>query len=269
MQDTLDAPGSNAVALVAHARAAVRGAIAGTLRRAGWRVVEVADGDAAFASARLDVPQVAVVDVHLEPLDDGRHAAVAISQLRFATRRIQVVVLAPERDARVDALAAAAGGARVVIGAGAFEAAAAPAGSADAHADEREDHRLRTLWVVDDTLAIRALARGAFERAGWRVAEFEHLREAIDALEGAGAPDAVLLDIHLPDGNGLGNIGVFAATGAAVVMVSNMAGPDQVELAFAAGASDVVSKPFDLRSLVARVSRAVRPRPGTRAIGTS
>ncbi|MFO7547152.1 MAG: response regulator [Trueperaceae bacterium] len=267
MQDTLDAPESNAVALVAHARAAERRAVAGALSRAGWRVVQAGDGDEALAAARLAMPQIAVVDAHLAPLDDGRHAAVALSQLRFPRGRAQLVLLAPEHDARIDSLASAAGGARVVVGAPLLGADAAGGATLPEDARLPDD---RTLWVVDDTIAIRALARGAFERAGWRVLEFEHLREAIDALNGAGVPDAVLLDIHLPDGNGLGNIGVFAAAGAAVVMVSNMAGPDQVELAFAAGASDIVSKPFDLRSLVARVSRAVRPRRGAPPIaGTS
>jgi DNA-binding response OmpR family regulator len=269
VQDTLDAPGSNAVALVVHARASDRRTIADALCRDGWRVREAGDADEALATARREMPRIAVVDAHLGPLDDGRHAAVALSQLRFASNRVQVVLLASEQDARIAALAAAAGGARVVVGARFAEAdgaAAAEGGVDDPEATHLPDDR--TLWVVDDTMAIRALARGAFERAGWRVRDFEHLREAIDALSDAAAPDAVLLDIHLPDGNGLGNIGVFAAAGAAVVMVSNMAGPDQVELAFAAGASDVVAKPFDLRSLVARVSRAVRPRDGARVAGT-
>lgn len=265
MQDTLDAPGSNAVALVAHARASARRTIADALCRDGWRVLEVGDALEALAAARREMPRIAVVDARLAPLDDGRHAAIALSQLRFPTNRVQVVLVTSERDARTDALASAAGGARVVIAAHLAEAATS-GGDEEAAAAYLPDDR--TLWVVDDTMAIRALARGAFERAGWHVRDFEHLREAIDALAGSAAPDAVLLDIHLPDGNGLGNIGVFAAAGAAVVMVSNMAGPDQVELAFAAGASDVVAKPFDLRSLVARVSRAVRPRDGAGVAGT-
>ncbi len=123
-----------------------------------------------------------------------------------------------------------------------------------------------TLWVVDDSEAIRVLARSAFERAGWRVTTFEDLAGARAALAGEPAPDAVLLDIHLPDGNGLHDVGAFASTGAAVVVVSNVAGPDQVEAAFAAGAADVVPKPFDLRSLQARVDRAARAARAVRPV---
>jgi len=116
----------------------------------------------------------------------------------------------------------------------------------------------RTLWVVDDSEAILMLTRCAFERAGWTVETFEDLDGAQRALSHGAAPDAVLLDIHLPDGNGLDHVRAFAEAGSAVVVVSNLAGPDQVEMAFAAGAGDVVPKPFDLRSLLARVERATR-----------
>lgn len=118
-----------------------------------------------------------------------------------------------------------------------------------------------TLWVVDDSEAVLVLTRSAFERAGWRVETYEDLDSARRALALGPVPDAVLLDIHLPDGNGLDHVGAFAAAGAAVVVVSNVAGPDQVEAAFAAGAGDVVPKPFDLRSLLARVARAKRAAP--------
>ncbi|HEX7001590.1 MAG TPA: response regulator [Trueperaceae bacterium] len=134
--------------------------------------------------------------------------------------------------------------------------------------DDTLDNRtaVGTLWVVDDTEAIQVLARSVFERAGWRVSTFEDLTRALEALADGPTPDAVLLDIHLPDGNGLHHVREFAAAGAAVVVVSNAAGPDQVELAFAVGAGDVVPKPFDLRSLLARVERAARAARPERAM---
>lgn len=88
---------------------------------------------------------------------------------------------------------------------------------------------------------------------------------ALAARTDRDAPVAVLLDIHLPDGNGLDHVRRFTSAGASVVMLSNLAGPDQVERAFAAGASDIVAKPCDLRSLIARVERAIHwqaPAPG-------
>lgn len=120
------------------------------------------------------------------------------------------------------------------------------------------ESRRRTAWVVDDSPAVLLLARCALERAGWSVETFEDLAAAFGHLTSADAPNAVLLDIHLPDGNGLDHVRTFTNAGAAVVMVSNVAGPDQLETAFAAGAADAIQKPFDLRSLVARTERAVR-----------
>lgn len=116
----------------------------------------------------------------------------------------------------------------------------------------------RIAWVVDDSPAVLLLARCALERAGWSVETFEDLAAAFERLAGAEAPNAVLLDIHLPDGNGLDHVRTFTKAGAAVLMVSNVAGPAQLETAFAAGAADAIQKPFDLRSLVARTERAVR-----------
>lgn len=254
MHDTFGAPGSSAVALVAYPRSEGRRAVVSALAGTGWRVAEAADSESALRLAAIEPPRLAVVDAHLPSLDDGRHPAVALRQLPTPHGPPQIVLIAARRDARIEALAAAAGGARIIVGARPMppdtsSASGPPVGLAPRH-----------LWVVDDTPAIRALARGAFERAGWRVADFADLRAAYDGLSALPPPDAVLLDIHLPDGNGLGHIGVFASAGAAVLMVSNLAGPDQVELAFAAGASDVIAKPFDLRALVARVERALRPR---------
>lgn len=254
MHDTLGAPGSSAVALVAYPRSEGRRAVVSALTGTGWRVAEAADGESALRLAVIEQPRLAVVDAHLPSLDDGRHPAVALRQLRTPHGPPQIVLIAARRDARIEALAAAAGGARIILGGGPTtpDPSSTPGPSAGLAP--------RHLWVVDDTAAVRALARGAFERAGWHVADFADLRAAYDGLSALPPPDAVLLDIHLPDGNGLGHIGVFASAGAAVLMVSNLAGPDQVELAFAAGASDVIAKPFDLRALVARVERALRPR---------
>ena len=73
------------------------------------------------------------------------------------------------------------------------------------------------LWIVEDSRAVRLLVRHAFEREGWSVREFENLASAQEAARLAATaarerPHAVVLDIHLPDGNGLDNVRRFAAT---------------------------------------------------------
>lgn len=114
-----------------------------------------------------------------------------------------------------------------------------------------------SVWVVDDTPAVLLLAAHAFTRAGWQVTEFEDLHSARTALATMAAPDAVVLDVHLPDGSGLDEVGVFAAAGSAVMVVSNLAGDEHRQRALASGALDIVPKPIDMRRLVERLNDAV------------
>ncbi len=114
-----------------------------------------------------------------------------------------------------------------------------------------------SVWIVDDTPAVLLLASHAFTRAGWRVTEFEDLHSARTALATLAAPDAVVLDVHLPDGSGLDEVSVFAAAGSAVMVVSNLAGGEHRQRALASGAFDIATKPLDMRKLVEQLDGAV------------
>ena len=59
-----------------------------------------------------------------------------------------------------------------------------------------------TILVVDDEVAIRRLLRNTLEQAGHQVVEARDGREAL-ARAAADHPDAVLLDLGLPDRDGL------------------------------------------------------------------
>ncbi len=61
--------------------------------------------------------------------------------------------------------------------------------------------------VVDDEPAIRRLLKAALERAGYAVVEAGTAREAQSALD-IDRPEAVLLDLALPDRGGLGLVPV-------------------------------------------------------------
>src|SRR3954464_8798208 len=57
--------------------------------------------------------------------------------------------------------------------------------------------------IIDDNAEFRAAARELLERRGFTVvAEADRVKAGLEAVE-ALAPDAVLLDIQLPDGNGI------------------------------------------------------------------
>lgn len=256
-------------ALVVVARSGPRQTIARALARVGWQVSVATSGPDAVVVARAFLPDLVVVDADLDRFEDGLHPAVALRRAFVDGLPPRLVLVTAQQDDATMQLAVEADASRVVVVPSEHEAPNAGSGLIATPSDDSvpsfEDLTLplstRSLWVVDDSQATRVLVRRVFERSGWSVREFPDLGSAHGHAETHEAPDAMVLDIHLPDGNGLDHVRRFATSGAAVVMISNLAGPDQVERAFAAGAADVVSKPFDLRSLVARVERAVRMTP--------
>lgn len=231
--------------------------IARGLSGAGWRVTVVESAESLIAIANAELPELVVVDATFEPLVDGRHPAEALISLGTIGHKPRLVLVSNERDDNTIALATAVGASKVLV----VPTGVAPRGPRPDTGPLPVGSAGPDLWVVDDSAAIRILARSAFERASWHVTEFPDLGSAHQALKTGRPPAAVLLDIHLPDGNGLDHVRTFTETGTIVVMLSNLAGPDQVERAFAAGAIDIVAKPFDLRSLVARAERALRWAP--------
>lgn len=114
------------------------------------------------------------------------------------------------------------------------------------------------ILVVDDEAAIRRLLRNTLVRAGYTVVEAEDAHEALRqaAVE---HPSAVLLDLGLPDRDGLSIIPLLRAHGDAVVLVvSARDAVDEKVAALDLGADDFVTKPFDTEELLARVRVALR-----------
>lgn len=115
-----------------------------------------------------------------------------------------------------------------------------------------------TVLVVDDELYIRRLLRGTLERAGYRVAEASTAREALDTNLST-APQAVLLDLGLPDRDGLELVPLLRRSGKpAIVVVSAREGTEDKVAALDLGADDYVTKPFDTEELLARLRAALR-----------
>jgi two-component system KDP operon response regulator KdpE len=111
--------------------------------------------------------------------------------------------------------------------------------------------------VVDDERAIRRLLGAALERAGYVTVEAESGRDALNALQ-IDKPDAVLLDLGLPDRDGMELVPLIKAAGAALVVVSARDATDQKVTALDLGADDYVTKPFDTDEVLARVRTALR-----------
>ena len=115
------------------------------------------------------------------------------------------------------------------------------------------------LLVVDDELAIRRLLRGALERAGYSVSEAGDARSALAAID-SDPPDAVLLDLGLPDRDGIELVPLIKAKGAALLVISARDATMEKVAALDLGADDYVTKPFDTAEVLARVRTALRQR---------
>ncbi len=108
--------------------------------------------------------------------------------------------------------------------------------------------------VVEDYPANLQLARALLRRAGHRVAEAGSLRQAREVLETA-RPDLVLLDLGLPDGDGLELLAHLG--GIPTLAVSAYAMPEDRARALAGGCVGFVTKPLNTRTFAAAVADAL------------
>lgn len=122
--------------------------------------------------------------------------------------------------------------------------------------------RAATILIVDDEPAIRRLLYSTLTRSGYSVVEAEDAKTALAALH-IDHPEAVLLDLGLPDRDGLELIPLIKSAGVSVVVVSARDATAQKVAALDLGADDYVTKPFDTEEVSARVRAALRHRLAT------
>ena len=115
------------------------------------------------------------------------------------------------------------------------------------------------ILIVDDEPAIRRLVRGAVERAGFGVAEAANAAEAL-ALAHRDGCELVLLDLGLPDRDGIELVPLIKAMNRAVIVLTARDATTEKVAALDLGADDYVIKPFDTDELLARIRTALRHR---------
>lgn len=116
------------------------------------------------------------------------------------------------------------------------------------------------ILVVDDELHIRRLIRAALERADYAIVEAENARGAVDLLRSE-RPDITLLDLGLPDRDGLELVPLFKQhSDTTLIVVSARDATEEKVAALDLGADDYLTKPFDTDELLARVRVALRNR---------
>ena len=117
------------------------------------------------------------------------------------------------------------------------------------------------ILVVDDEPPIRKLLRTGLGLEDYAVTEVATGEAALTALE-AETPDLMILDLGLPDMQGLDVLRIMRERGSAVPVVILSSREDEAGKvrALDLGADDYVTKPFGMNELLARVRTALRHR---------
>ncbi len=115
-----------------------------------------------------------------------------------------------------------------------------------------------TVLVVDDERAIQRFLRPSLEENGFAVLEASTGKSALD-LAVARKPDVVLLDLTLPDMDGLDVLKRLREWSSAPVIVVSARGEESDKIAgLDRGADDYLIKPFGVEELLARIRVALR-----------
>ena len=118
------------------------------------------------------------------------------------------------------------------------------------------------ILIIDDEVQIRRLLRITLDAAGYSVAEADNGRLGLDEAA-RGQPDAVILDLGLPDIGGLDVLRQLREWSRVPILVLTViAGEPEKVAALDAGADDYLTKPFGAAELAARLRAILRRSPG-------
>jgi len=113
--------------------------------------------------------------------------------------------------------------------------------------------------VVDDAAMVRAQLRGALQRSGYEVLEAGDGIEALAQVDACPDIKLIVLDIHMPNMNGLECLERLRERGSTtpVIILTAEADPEIVRRAKALGAKGWLKKPLKVDLMGAMVAKAV------------
>ena len=116
----------------------------------------------------------------------------------------------------------------------------------------------KKILIIDDDESIIWVVKKALEPAGYKISSRTRLASGLRAAEDQ--PPVILLDLILPDGNGLDGLRELRASNpdAIVIMITANAMMDSTISAMKEGAYDYLEKPFDIEELKILVDKAFK-----------
>ncbi|MBO5523230.1 MAG: response regulator transcription factor [Roseburia sp.] len=120
---------------------------------------------------------------------------------------------------------------------------------------------MASIYIVEDDVNIREIERYALKNSGYEVEEFESGAELFKRL-GKKRPSLILLDIMLPDEDGLDILSKIRAdretAGIPIIMVTAKTSELDKVKGLDLGADDYITKPFGVMELISRVKALLR-----------
>ncbi len=122
--------------------------------------------------------------------------------------------------------------------------------------------------IVDDDLLVSEMLSDLVRRLGHDAVSAATLSDGLTEIRG-GEYDLVLLDVHLPDGNGLDALPDIrnARSAPEVIIVTGAGEVDGAELAIKFGAWDYIQKPSSMQDMMLPIVRALQYREESKARG--
>ena len=124
---------------------------------------------------------------------------------------------------------------------------------------------MKKIYCVEDDLNIRELIEYTLKQTGFEVVGFECAADFFAALSSAPYPELILLDIMLPDKDGLEILKELKQNKATaplpVIFLTAKSGQLDTVKGLDSGADDYITKPFDVLELVSRINAVLRRMP--------
>ena len=136
--------------------------------------------------------------------------------------------------------------------------------------EETENERMATILLVEDDAVLREGLTELFSRDGYEVIPAGSLREARERL--SGAVEAIVMDVGLPDGDGVSLCREWREAGETrpVLFLTAKGEEFDVVRGLDNGGNDYVTKPFRMQELLSRVRVMLRSaRPAGRTVSRS